>query len=206
MARYFDVHPSNPQPRVITQAVTLLQDDALIAYPTDSCYALGFGLDSSTGAGRVRQIRKLDDKHDFTLVCSDFAQLGQFVHLGNAAFRSIKAATPGPYTFVLTATREVPKRLAHPKKKTVGVRIPDHPVVKALLRELGQPLVSSTLLLPGAEEPMTDGWSIKEELDHLVDAVLDAGDCGTTPTTVVDWTQDHPEVVRAGAGEVSRFG
>ena len=205
MARYFDVHPRDPQPRVIAQTVALLRDDALIAYPTDSCYALGFELDSPTGADRIRQIRKLDDKHDFTLVCSDFAQLGQFVHLGNAAFRSIKGATPGPYTFILTATREVPKRLAHPKKKTVGVRIPDHPVVRALLRELGKPLVSSTLLLPGAEEPMTDGWSIKEELDHLVDAVLDAGDCGTSPTTVVDWSQDFPEVVREGAGDVSRF-
>ncbi len=205
MARYFDVHPRDPQPRVIAQTVALLRDDALIAYPTDSCYALGFALDSATGADRIRQIRRLDDKHDFTLVCSDFAQLGQFVHLGNAAFRSIKAATPGPYTFILTATREVPKRLAHPKKKTVGVRIPDHPVVKALLRELGKPLVSSTLLLPGAQEPMTDGWSIKEELDHLVDAVLDAGDCGTSPTTVVDWSQDYPEVVREGAGDVGRF-
>jgi tRNA threonylcarbamoyl adenosine modification protein (Sua5/YciO/YrdC/YwlC family) len=205
MARYFDVHPRDPQPRVIAQAVAMLHDDALIAYPTDSCYALGFELDSPTGADRIRQIRRLDDKHDFTLVCSDFSQLGQFVHLDNAAFRSIKAATPGPYTFILTATKEVPRRLAHPKKKTVGVRIPDSPVVRALLRELGKPLVSSTLLLPGEEDPMTDGWTIKEALDHLVDAVLDAGDCGTQPTTVVDWSQGYPEVVREGAGDVSRF-
>jgi tRNA threonylcarbamoyl adenosine modification protein (Sua5/YciO/YrdC/YwlC family) len=205
MARYFDVHPRDPQPRVIAQAAALLRDDALIAYPTDSCYALGFQLDSSTGADRIRRIRSLDDKHHFTLVCAEFGQLGQFVHLDNAAFRSIKAATPGPYTFILAATREVPKRLAHPRKRTVGVRIPDSPVVKALLRELDKPLVSSTLLLPGDEQPMTDGWSIKEELDAVVDAVLDAGDCGVEPTTVVDWSAGFPEVVRVGAGDPGRF-
>ncbi len=205
MARYFDVHPRDPQPRTIGQVVAMLRDDALIAYPTDSCYALGFALDSPTGGERIRRLRQLDDKHHFTLVCSDFAQLGQFVQLSNAAFRAIKAATPGPYTFILPATQEVPKRLAHPKKKTVGVRIPDHPVVRALLRELGEPLVSSTLLMPDAEEPMTDGWQIKEELDHLVDAVIDAGDCGTEPTTVVDWSAGYPEVVRVGAGDRSRF-
>ena len=205
MARYSDLHPVDPQPRVIAQTVALLRDGGLIAYPTDSCYALGFELDNPHGADRIRTIRHLDDRHDFTLVCSDFAQLGQFVHLDNAEFRSIKAATPGPYTFILKATKEVPRRLAHPKKKTVGVRIPDHPVVKALLRELGKPLVSSTLLLPGHVEPMTDGWAIKEELDHLVDAVLDSGDCGTAPTTVIDFSQGYPEVVRVGAGDPERF-
>jgi tRNA threonylcarbamoyl adenosine modification protein (Sua5/YciO/YrdC/YwlC family) len=205
MARYFDVHPRNPQPRAISQAVAMLRDDALIAYPTDSCYALGFQLDSSTGADRIRRIRGLDDRHHFTFVCADFAQLGQFVQLDNAAFRSIKAVTPGPYTFILAATKEVPRRLAHPKKKTVGVRIPDSPVALALVRELGKPLVSSSLLLPGHEEPMTDGWQIKEALDTVVDAVLDAGDCGTEPTTVVDWSSGAPEVVRAGAGDPSRF-
>ena len=205
MARYFDVHPRDPQPRVISQVVALLRDDALIAYPTDSCYALGFQLDSATGADRIRRIRRLDDKHEFTLVCSDFAQLGQFVHLDNAAFRSIKAATPGPYTFILTATKEVPRRLAHARRKTVGVRIPDSPVVRALLRELGEPLVSSTLLLPDSPEPMTDGWSIQSELDGQIDAVLDAGDCGTVPSTVVDWSQGYPEVVRVGAGDPARF-
>jgi tRNA threonylcarbamoyl adenosine modification protein (Sua5/YciO/YrdC/YwlC family) len=206
MARYFDVHPRNPQPRLVAQAVAMLRDDALIAYPTDSCYALGFQLDSPTGADRIRRIRSLDDGHHFTLVCAEFAQLGQFVHLDNPAFRGIKAATPGPYTFILAATKEVPRRLAHPKKRTVGVRIPDHPVVQALLRELGKPLVSSSLLLPGAEEPMTDGWQIKEELDNAVDAVLDAGDCGTEPTTVVDWSAGYPEVLRVGAGDSARFG
>jgi tRNA threonylcarbamoyl adenosine modification protein (Sua5/YciO/YrdC/YwlC family) len=205
MARYFDVHPDNPQPRLVAQAVAMLRDDALIAYPTDSCYALGFELDSPTGADRIRRIRALDDRHHFTLVCAEFAQLGQFVHLDNPAFRGIKAATPGPYTFILAATKEVPRRLAHAKKRTVGVRIPDHPVVQALLRELGKPLVSSSLLLPGAEEPMTDGWQIKEELDNAVDAVLDAGDCGTEPTTVVDWSAGYPEVLRVGAGDPGRF-
>ena len=205
MARYFDVHPRNPQPRVISQTVALLRDDALIAYPTDSCYALGFELDSTSGADRIRRIRALDDGHHFTFVCADFAQLGQFVQLDNAAFRSIKAVTPGPYTFILTATKEVPRRLAHPKKKTVGVRIPDSPVVQALVRELGKPLVSSSLLMPGDEDPMTDGWQIKESLDAVVDAVLDAGDCGTEPTTVIDWASGVPEVVRVGAGDPTRF-
>lgn len=205
MATYFDVHPIDPQPRSIARVVAMLRDDALIAYPTDSCYALGARIGNTEGTDRIRRIRQLDDKHHFTLVCADFAQLGQLVHLDNAAFRAIKACTPGPYTFILPATREVPKRLAHPKKRTVGVRIPDHPVAQALLRELGEPLLSSTLLLPDRAEPMTDGWSIKEELDHAIDAVLDAGDCGTEPTTVVDWSAGYPEVVRAGAGDPSRF-
>ena len=205
MARYFDVHPHDPQPRSIAQVVAMLREDALVAYPTDSCYALGSRLDNPEGAERIRRIRRLDDKHHFTLVCHDFAQLGHLVHLNNAAFRAIKAATPGPYTFILPATREVPKRLAHPTKRTVGVRIPDNRVVQALLRELGEPLLSSTLLLPDAEEPMTDGWAIKEELDHVVDAVVDAGDCGREPTTVVDWSEGYPEVVRVGAGDPSRF-
>ena len=205
MARYFDVHPRDPQPRSIAQVVALLHDDGLVAYPTDSCYALGCRIDSPDGTERMRRIRQLDDRHHFTLVCAEFAQLGQLVQLDNAAFRAVKAATPGPYTFILPATREVPKRLAHPKKRTVGVRIPDHRVVQALLRELGEPLLSSTLLLPDAEEPMTDGWAIKEELDHVVDAVVDAGDCGLEPTTVVDWSEGYPEVVRVGAGDPSRF-
>jgi tRNA threonylcarbamoyl adenosine modification protein (Sua5/YciO/YrdC/YwlC family) len=205
MARYFDVHPQDPQPRSIGQVVQMINDDALVAYPTDSCYALGTRLGNPEGAERIRRIRRLDGRHHFTLVCADFAQLGQLVQLDNAAFRAVKAATPGPYTFILPATREVPKRLAHPKKRTVGVRIPDHRVVQALLRELGEPLLSSTLLLPDADEPMTDGWAIKEELDHVVDAVVDAGDCGLEPTTVVDWSEGYPEVVRVGAGDPARF-
>jgi len=205
MARYYDVHPDNPQPRSIRQVADVVRDGGLIAYPTDSCFAFGCQLGNQAGLDRIRDIRGLDDRHHFTLVCADFAQLGQFVHLDNAAFRAIKASTPGPYTFILPATKEVPRRLAHPRKKTVGVRIPRHAVAQALVRELGEPLLSSTLLLPGHEEPMTEGWQIKEELDHLVDAVVDAGDCGTEPTTVVDWSEGYPEIVRVGAGDPNRF-
>ena len=206
MARYFDVHPRDPQPRAIAQAVALLRGGGLLAYPTDSCYAVGFALDSPDGAERLRRLRGLDDRHHLPLLCADFAQLGQFVQLDNAAFRAVKAATPGPYTFILPATRDVPKRLSHPKKRTVGARIPDSPVVQALLRGLGEPLVSSSLLLPGQDEPMTDGWTIKEELDAVLDGVVDAGECGTEPTTVVDWSEGAPEVVRVGRGDPSRFG
>lgn len=204
MARYFDIHPVDPQPRMIGQTVSVLREDGLIAYPTDSGYALGIQLGNRDGLDRIRSIRQLDDKHHFTLVCRDFAQLGQLVHIDNAAFRAIKAATPGPYTFILPATAEVPKRLMHPKKKTVGVRIPEHPVVRALLEELGEPLLSSTLLLPGQDEPLTEGWLVKDELDQLLDAVL-AGESGSLPTTVVDFTSGAPEVTRYGAGDPSRF-
>ncbi len=205
MARYFDVHPQDPQPRAITQAVKIVLDGGLIAYPTDSCYALGAQLGNKDALDRIRNIRKLDDKHHFTLVCSDFSQLGQFVHISNRVFRTVKSATPGSYTFILPATKEVPRRLLHPKKKTVGVRIPEHPVVQALLAELGEPLLSSTLLLPDEPEPLTQGWEIKERLDGVVDAVLDSGECGTEPTTVVDFSGDEPEIVRRGAGDPSRF-
>lgn len=205
MARYFDVHPQDPQPRSIAQLVGMLREDGLIAYPTDSGYALGFALGNRDGGDRIRRIRGLDDRHHFTLVVSDFGQLGQLAKLDNAAFRAVKAATPGPYTFILPATQEVPRRLAHPKKKTVGIRIPDHTFVRALLKELGEPLVSSTLILPGRDEPETDGWTVKEELDHVVDAVVDCGETGKEPTTVVDWSEGYPEVVRVGAGDPSRF-
>src|SRR3954451_9809557 len=190
MARYFDVHPRNPQPRTIGKIVDLLHSDGLIAYPTDSCFALGCQLGNRPGLDRIREIRRLDDKHHFTLVCRDFAQLGQFVHVSNSVFRLVKASTPGSYTFILPATREVPRRLMHPRKHTVGVRIPAHAVTQAILAELGEPVVSSTLLLPGEEEPMTQGWEIKERLDHQVDAVVDAGDCGIEPTTVIDLSDD----------------
>ena len=206
MARYFDVHPVDPQRRAIGQVVEILRDGGLIAYPTDSCFALGCQLGERDGIERIREIRNLDSKHQFTLVCKDFAQLGQFVHVSNAIFRSIKAATPGRYTFVLPATKEVPRRLLHPKKKTVGVRIPDNRVVQALLAELGEPILSSTLTLPGEESPMTEGWLVKEELDHQVDAVIDAGECGTDPTTVIDYSDGAPEVTRVGAGDPTPFG
>jgi len=205
MARYFDVHPDNPQSRVIRQVVDLLRAGGLVVYPTDSCYAFGCQLGNQEGLHRIRQIRQLDDRHHFTLVCRDFAQLGQFVHVSNAVFRSVKASTPGSYTFILPATREVPRRLQHPKKLTVGVRIPDHTVARAIVTELGEPLLSSTLLLPDSEDPMTQGWEIKERLDHVIDAVVDSGDCGVEPTTVIDLSGDAPEVLRVGAGDPGRF-
>jgi tRNA threonylcarbamoyl adenosine modification protein (Sua5/YciO/YrdC/YwlC family) len=205
MARYLDVHPVDPQPRAIAQAVQIIRDGGLIAYPTDSVFALGCALGNQEGRDRIIAIRRLDDKHHFTLMCADFAQMGQLVHIDNSVFRAVKAATPGSYTFILPATSEVPRRLMHPKKKTVGVRIPDHPVVRALLAALGEPLLSSTLLLPGEEEPMTDGWAIKEALDHQVDAVIDSGEAGSEPTTVVDFSNGYPEVVRVGAGDPERF-
>ncbi|MEU7314019.1 L-threonylcarbamoyladenylate synthase [Streptomyces sp. NPDC007083] len=205
MAKYFDVHPENPQRRTISTVVESIRADALIAYPTDSCFALGCRPGSRDGMSRIRSIRNLDERHHFTLVCQNFAQLGQYVHVDNDVFRAIKAATPGRYTFILPATREVPRKLLHPKKKTVGVRIPDHVVAQALLAELGEPLLSSTLLLPDEDEPMTQGWEIKERLDHVVDAVVDSGDCGTEPTTVVDFSGDTVEIVRAGAGDPALF-
>ncbi|GGY55549.1 L-threonylcarbamoyladenylate synthase [Streptomyces anulatus] len=205
MAKYFDVHPANPQPRTISTVVDSIRSGALVAYPTDSCYALGCQLGNRDALGRIRSIRNLDDKHHFTLVCHDFAQLSQFVRVDNDVFRAIKAATPGSYTFILPATKEVPRQLLHPKKKTVGVRIPDHVVTQALVAELGEPLLSSTLLLPDEEEPLTQGWEIKERLEHEVDAVIDSGDCGTELTTVIDFSGDEPEIVRRGAGDTSRF-
>ncbi|MCO1598534.1 L-threonylcarbamoyladenylate synthase [Micromonospora sp. RHAY321] len=205
MARYYDVHPENPQPRIIGQVADLIRGGGLVAYPTDSCYALGIQLGNRDGLDRIREIRHLDDRHHFTLVCRDFAQLGQFVQISNSVFRLVKASTPGSYTFILPATREVPRRMLHPKKRTVGVRVPRHTVTQALLAELGEPLVSSTLVLPGDDEPMTQGWEIKERLDHQLDAVLDAGDCGKEPTTVIDLSGPEPEILRRGAGDPSRF-
>lgn len=206
MARFVDLHPENPQARLIQQVVDALRDDdALIAYPTDSGYALGCRIGNRDGRDRMLRIRDLDDRHHFTLVCHDFAQLGQFVHISNAAFRAIKAATPGPYTFILPGTPEVPRRLLHPKKRTVGVRIPDHVLVQTLLEALGEPLLSTTLILPGEDEARTDSWGIKEDLDHQVDLVLECGDVIAQPTTVIDWSDDAPEVVRVGAGDAARF-
>ena len=206
MAKYFDVHPVNPQPRAIRQVADIVREDGLIVYPTDSCFALGCRMGNKDGLDRIREIRHLDDRHHFTLMCHDFAQLGQFVQINNASFRLVKASTPGPYTFILPATKEVPRRLLHPRKKTVGVRIPQHVVAQALLAELGEPLVSSTLLLPGQDEPMTMGWEIKEALDHVVDAVVDSGECGVEPTTVVDLSAGEPALLRLGAGDPARFG
>ncbi|MBL8930572.1 MAG: threonylcarbamoyl-AMP synthase [Kineosporiaceae bacterium] len=205
MARYFDVHPRDPQPRAIAQAVQIVRDGGLIAYPTDSVFALGCSLGNAEGKQRILRIRHLDDRHHFTLLCKDFAQLGQLVQIDNHVFRAIKAATPGSYTFILPATKEVPRRLLHERKRTVGVRIPDHPVALALLQELGEPMLTSSLLLPGEAEPLTDGWQIKELLDHQVDAVIDSGECGREPTTVVDYSDGAAQILRHGAGDPTPF-
>ncbi len=182
----------------------MLHQDALIAYPTDSGYALGAVLGNSAAVERIKTLRDLDDRHHFTLVCHDFAQLSQFVFVSNRVFRLLKAHTPGSYTFILPATREVPRRFMNPKKRTVGVRIPPNPVAQELVQTLGEPLLSSTLLLPGDELPMTDGWEVKERLDHVIDAVID-GTTGTEPTTVVDFSSGEPVIERYGAGDPTPF-
>lgn len=205
MAKYFDVHPANPQPRAISQVVELIRGGALVAYPTDSGYALGCRLGNRDGLDRIRALRGLGERHHFTLVCSEFAQLGQYVQMNNDVFRAVKAATPGPFTFILKATREAPKVMLHPKKKTVGVRIPPHTTTLALLAALGEPLMSSTLILPGATDPMTDGWQVNDELGQLLDGVIDSGDCGVEPTTIIDLSGDEPEVLRVGAGDPAPF-
>jgi tRNA threonylcarbamoyl adenosine modification protein (Sua5/YciO/YrdC/YwlC family) len=206
VARFIALHPDNPQPRLLQQVADALRDDALIAYPTDSGYALGSRVGNREGRDRILRIRGLDDRHHFTLVCKDFSQLGQLVHVDNSAFRAIKASTPGPYTFILPAMPEVPRRLMHPKKRTVGVRIPDHTVVQALLETLDEPMLSSSLILPGEDEPRTLGWEIKEDLDNEIDLVIEAGEISAEPTTVVDWSSGEPEVLRRGAGDPARFG
>ncbi|QBF46011.1 L-threonylcarbamoyladenylate synthase [Janibacter limosus] len=205
MATFVEVHPDNPQPRSVAQIVDRIRQGALVAFPTDSGYALGGRLDDQEIKDRIRDIRRLDDRHHYTLLCADFAQLGQLVHIDNSVFRAIKAATPGPYTFILPATKEVPKRLLHAKKKTVGVRIPSHPLSMALLAGLGDPMLISTLLLPGEEQTPTFGWDVKEALDHVVDIVIDAGDVGTEPTTVVDLSGDEAVIARRGAGDPTPF-
>ncbi|MGB3764261.1 MAG: L-threonylcarbamoyladenylate synthase [Ornithinimicrobium sp.] len=205
MARFYDIHPQDPQPRLIGQVTQVLRSGGLVAYPTDACYALGAQLGNADAKQRIIDIRKLDDKHHFTLICHNFAQMGQFVQLDNAVFRAVKAAIPGPYTFILPATPEVPKKVLHPKKKTIGVRIPDHRITQALLTELGEPMLSSTLLMPGQDEPLAMGWEIKEELDLLVDAVIDGDETGSDPTTVVDFSAGYPEIVRVGAGDPTPF-
>lgn len=206
MARYLDVHPQNPQPRALAQAAEALRAGAVIAYPTDSGFSLGTKLGNHEGLERIKQIRQLDDKHNMTLVVSEFAQIGQYVEMSNPVFRAIKANTPGGYTFILRATREVPKVMQHPKKRTIGVRVPDHVTALALLDELGEPLMSASLILPGHDEAMDDGWQIKEALDKDIDLVIDSGDVINKPTTVIDFTiDDAPVVVRLGAGDPTPF-
>nr|WP_300141281.1 L-threonylcarbamoyladenylate synthase [Propionicimonas sp.] len=205
MARYFDVHPDNPQPRALAQVAEIVQSGGLVAYPTDSGYALGCRLGNRDGLDRIRALRHLGEKHHFTLVCSAFGQLGQYVQMDNDVFRAVKAATPGAYTFILQATREAPKVMLHPKKRTVGVRVPQHTTALALLNTLGEPLMSSTLILPGQDDPMTDGWQVNDELGSQLDAVLDSGDCGLEPTTIVDLSDGEVAVLRYGAGDPAPF-
>lgn len=205
MARYYPVHPANPQQRSINQTADLLREGAVIAYPTDSGFALGTAYGNKAGIDRIRRIRELDERHHLSVVVSDFAQLGTYVEMGNRQFRAVKAATPGPYTFILRASRDVPRTMLHPSHRTVGARVPDHVTALALIEALGEPIVSSTLILPGEEEPMADGWQIKEALDGDIDAVLDSGDAGYLPTTVIDLTGDEPEIVRRGGGGTELF-
>jgi tRNA threonylcarbamoyl adenosine modification protein (Sua5/YciO/YrdC/YwlC family) len=203
MARYLDIHPVDPQRRLVDQTVRVLREGGLIAYPTDSGYALGCTLEAPDTLERIRRIRQVGKNHDFTLVCADFAQLAQFVIVSNPTFRLVKNTTPGPYTFILKATKEVPRRMAHPKKKTVGVRIPDHRVAHALVEALGEPIVSSTLLLPGEDHALAEGWQVQQALDDQLEVILDSGEVGTEPTSVVDLSGAFPEIRREGAGDLS---
>ncbi len=200
MAEYFTLHPVDPQRRLIRRAAELLRGGALIAYPTDSCYALGWHLGDRSALERVLRIRQADRHHHFTLVCASLAEVGRFAHLDTWQFRLLRTCLPGPYTFLLRATRETPRRLQHPRRRTIGVRIPDHPVPRLLLEELGEPLMSSTLLLPSEPQPLTSGREIQARLASAIDAVLDGGDCGIEPTTVVDLSVKPPVIVRAGKG------
>ncbi|MDO9100738.1 MAG: L-threonylcarbamoyladenylate synthase [Candidatus Nitrotoga sp.] len=205
MSQFFTIHSTNPQPRLIRQAADLVRNGAVIAYPTDSCYALGCHLGDKEAVARIRQIRGVDDKHHMTMVCRDLSELARYARVDNVQFRLLKNNTPGSYTFILEATKEVPKRLQHPKRSTIGMRIPDHPVALALLEELGEPLLSSTLILPTEEFAMNDAEQIRDLLQHQIDLVVDGGAVGLDPTTVIDLTKDAPVVVRVGKGDVSPF-
>jgi tRNA threonylcarbamoyl adenosine modification protein (Sua5/YciO/YrdC/YwlC family) len=200
VAEYFELHPVNPQARLIRRAAEMVRGGGVIAYPTDSCYALGWHIGDKNALERVRRIRQADRHHHFTLVCCTLAQIGHFAKLDNWQFRILKACLPGPYTFLLEATRETPRRLQHERRRTIGVRIPDHPVPRMLLEELGEPMMSSTLLLPDEPRPLTRGIEIQTRLEHDIDAVLDGGDCGVEPTTVVDLSVNPPVIVREGKG------
>ena len=206
MSQFFTVHPTHPQPRLIKQAVEIVRAGGVIAYPTDSSYALGCHIGDKAAMERIRTIRKVDERHHFTLVCRDLSEIGQYAKVDNVQYRLLKAHTPGSYTFILRATRELPRRLAHPKRSTIGVRVPDHPVTHALLAALDEPLLSSTLIAPGETVPMNDPEQIRERLEHQLDLIIDAGPCGIEPTTVIDLSEDGPILVRAGKGDPSPFG
>jgi len=206
VAQFFSIHPDNPQPRLIRRTVEIVRAGGVIVYPTDSCYALGCRLGDKAAMERLRAIRQVGERHHFTLMCRDLAELAVYARVDNRQFRLLKRATPGSYTFILKATREVPKRLLHPSRKTIGLRVPDHRVVHALLAELGEPLLSSTLLLPDDELPLNDAREIRDRLEHEVELVLDSGSCGITPTTVVDLTGEDPVITRQGKGSIAPFG
>ena len=205
MSQYLKIHPDNPQPRLIGQAVEIIRKDGLIVYPTDSSYALGCHVGDKRGMERMRQIRALDKQHNFTLVCRDLSEISSYAKIDNSAYRLLKSLTPGPFTFILRATHEVPRRLQNPKRKTIGIRVPDHPVAQALLDELGEPLMSSTLILPGKDMPETDAYDIRERLEQDVDLVIDGDHCGVESTTVIDLVDGVPEVVRQGRGSAEGF-
>ena len=206
MSQYFELHPVNPQLRLIRRAADIVRAGGVIAYPTDSCYALGCHIGDKAALERVRRIRQADRHHHFTLVCRDVGESARFARIDTPQFRLMKACTPGPFTFLLPATRETPRRLQHERRRTIGIRVPDHPVPRLLLAELGEPLMSSTLLLPGDALPLTDGKEIRQRLEHEIDAVLDGGNCGIEPTTVVDLAVTPPLIVRRGRGDLAAFG
>jgi tRNA threonylcarbamoyl adenosine modification protein (Sua5/YciO/YrdC/YwlC family) len=203
VAKIIEVHPDNPQPRRVAEIVETIRDGGLIAYPTDSSYAFGCHIGDKRAMDRIRRIRRTDKHHNFTLVCSDLSEISTYARVDNWAYRMVKAMTPGPYTFILPATREVPKRLQHPKRRTIGLRVPDHTLVRAVLEALGEPIMSSTLLLPGDDLPLTDPHDIEARIGHEVDLIIDAGPTGIEPTSVIDLSQDKVEVLRVGRGDVS---
>ena len=206
MAQFFSVHPDNPQARLLKQAVQLLSQGRVLAVPTDSSYALVCHLDDKAAADQLRRIRGVDDKHHLTLLCRDLSELANYARVDNQQFRAIKQATPGPFTFILEATKEVPRRVSHPQRKTIGLRVPEHTVLQALLALHGAPLLASTLILPAEDLPLNDPQEIRERLEHQVGAVIDAGACSLEPTTVIDMSGDEPEVLRRGQGDPARLG
>ncbi len=206
MSQFFSLHRTHPEIRLIKRAVEIVRKGGLIAYPTDSCYALGCHIGDKNAMERIRHIRGVDERHHFTLVCRDLSDIGTFAKVNNAQYRLLKAHTPGTFTFILDATRELPRRLAHPKRATVGVRVPEHPVTHALLTELNEPLLSSTLMLPGDEYPLNDAEAIRTRLEHQVDLILDGGACGIEPTTVIDLSGPEPILIRKGRGDIASIG
>lgn len=206
MAQYLSIHPEDPQARLLHSAAEVIRKGGLIAFPTDSCYAIGCHLGDKDAVERVRRIRGVDDRHHLTLMCRDLSEIAQFARVDNAQYRLLKASTPGSYTFILEGTKELPRRVLHPKRKTIGLRVPAHPVALALLEQLGEPLLTSTLMLPGDELPLTEGWEIQDRLDDHLELILDGGHCGVEPTTVVDLTGTLPVLVRAGRGPLAPFG